>query len=354
MTTLISHVYNEEFLLPFFIEQHYSKFDHGIILDFGSTDNSKSIIEKLAPKWQIIDCSEYLFDAIKLDNLITDLESDIQGICITLTVTEFLIGDPRLVSKEVIIPTVSLLRLPEDPEIRLGQKFHEVYKNGIFPFHPQLHSETEWMARKKGRRISVLRSPYPRGRHFDLLGDSLLLIYRVSNCLANEHMIKRRLQIQNKIPDSDKALGYGVQHTDYGKELTQESLLRAVDNEIKFCVSIGDYIELFLDIEKITLNEPVDSGTFKLFREILTKFEFNQFLLRESELNSKLIYQAEIIEILESKLFLSNNLVVRTNSELEEARRSQNRPSQNLQSFFRNIRPAIKVRINSVFKKHSR
>ena len=369
MTTLISHVYNEEFLLPFFIEHHYSKFEHGIILDFGSTDKSKLIIEKMAPKWQIVDCSEYPFAATILDQLITDLKSNIQGTCIALTITEFLIGDPRLISKELVIPTVSLLKSPEEPEIRSGQKFHNVYKNGIFPFHSHPHVETEWMARKKGRRISVLRSPFPVGRHFDLLGDSLFLIYRVSNCLANEEMIKRRLQIQNRVPDSDKQLGYGVQHTDYGKTLTRESLFRNVETEFKFCVNMSDYLQFFLEIEKMTLSEQVNSGTFKLIREISAKFEFNQSLLKASraevsevgELNSKLVAQGVVIENLESeienlesKLVFSSELVYKIESELDIIRNNQMRPSQNLRSFFHNIRPAIKVRFDSIFQKYSR
>jgi hypothetical protein len=348
MTTLISHIYNEEFLLPFFIKQHYSKFDHGIILDFGSTDESKSIIKRMAPNWQIIDCSEYSFSAIKLDNLVTELESEIQGICLTLTVTEFLIGDPRLISKEAIIPTVSLLRLPEEPEISLGQKFHDVYKNGIFPFSSQSHSETEWMARKKGRRISVLRSPYPVGRHFDLLGDSLLLIYRVSNCLANEKMLKRRLQIQDKIPVSDKVLGLGVQHTDYGKTLTRESLLKTIEIEVDLCTNLGDYIQFFLDIEKMTLDKEVTTREFQIIRNIFSKFESNQSLLLEAKTNISMVRE------LESRLNSSSNLISEIERELESIKNSQNRPSQNLRNFLLNVTRAIKVRCKMFVQKLSR
>ena len=373
MTTLISHIFNEEFLLPFFIEHHLSKFDHGIILDFGSTDASKSIIEKMAPNWKIIDCSEKSFNAVELDNLVSEIEKNTIGVCLTLTATEFLIGDPRIVSKEAIIPTVSLLRLPNEPEISMGQKFHEVYKNGIFPFSLESNSETEWMERKKGRRIGTLHSPYPVGRHFDLLGDSLLLIYRVSNCLANEEMIKRRLQIQNKIPESDKALGYGIQHTNYGGSLTREILFKTIETEIKFCTNLSAYLQFFLEIENITLGKDMNSTEFNLVSKIFSKFEFNQNLLMESQKKNFLVHdlqttlgsqasiicdlqttlgsQASIICDLQTALGSQASIISDLDSKLTFLKISQSRPSQNLRKFFQNLPLAFKVRFNKITQK---
>jgi hypothetical protein len=219
MTTLISHVYNEEFLLPFFIEHHYDKFDEGIILDYGSSDASLRILKKLAPRWSIIDCSGEAFDALKLDSLVHSIEEKIIDTCLVLTITEFFVGDPRFVTKGMVLPSYSLLRSKEDPEIEAGQKFHEVYKNGISPFQLARQTHSIWPTRKMGRKIRTTREKYPVGRHFDVLGQTPFLIYRVANCLASEEMIARRLQIQERIPLSDVILGFGVQHTNYGKKL---------------------------------------------------------------------------------------------------------------------------------------
>jgi hypothetical protein len=362
MTTIISHIYNEAFLLPFFIEQHYAKFDHGVILDFGSTDDSRSIIEKLAPKWKIIDCSHHLFEAAKVDYLVAELESKIQGTTVALTATEFLIGDPRLISTEAIIPTVSLLRLPGEPEIRIGQKFHDVYKNGVFPFQAEVNLETEWMSRKKGRKIGGVRSEYPVGRHFDLLGDSLLLIYRVSNCLASEEMIQRRLQIQNRVPDSEIAKGFAIQHTDYGRGLTRDSLLNTIKAEVKFSENLTEYIQMFLELEKFTLGIDESSHNFKFLKNIFSKFEYNQKLWKENFTENSIVQrnftensivqrnftENSIVRSLESDLISQYTRMKEIELEYDFLQLNQKRPVKNLQDFFHNFYPAVKVRVKQI------
>lgn len=52
--TLISHIFNEEYLLPFWLEHHSKIFDNGIIIDYYSTDRSIEIINKFCPTWTVI------------------------------------------------------------------------------------------------------------------------------------------------------------------------------------------------------------------------------------------------------------------------------------------------------------
>ena len=87
--TLLSHVYNEEYLLPFWLEHHKNKVDHGIIVDYHSTDNSINITKKICPTWTIITTKNTFFD-YKSDLEITEIENHIEGYKIVLTVTEFL------------------------------------------------------------------------------------------------------------------------------------------------------------------------------------------------------------------------------------------------------------------------
>ena len=51
--TVISHIFNEEYLLPFWLENHKNMFDHGIIIDYCSTDSSVEIIKKYCPTWEL-------------------------------------------------------------------------------------------------------------------------------------------------------------------------------------------------------------------------------------------------------------------------------------------------------------
>src|SRR6516164_5807036 len=51
--TLISHFWNEEFLLPYWLRHHLPLFDHGVLIDYTSTDRSVEIIHELAPHWEV-------------------------------------------------------------------------------------------------------------------------------------------------------------------------------------------------------------------------------------------------------------------------------------------------------------
>ena len=52
---LITHFYNEEILLPYWIRHHAPMFDHAILIDYQSTDSSRKIIEDLAPStWRVV------------------------------------------------------------------------------------------------------------------------------------------------------------------------------------------------------------------------------------------------------------------------------------------------------------
>ena len=45
--TIISHFYNEEYLLPFWLNHHKKYFTNAIMIDYDSTDNSVDIIKKI-------------------------------------------------------------------------------------------------------------------------------------------------------------------------------------------------------------------------------------------------------------------------------------------------------------------
>ncbi|MEW9106591.1 glycosyltransferase family 2 protein, partial [Paenibacillus sp.] len=51
MRILISHFYNEEYLLPWWLKHHAPLFDHGILINRGSTDRSVDICKQLVPHW---------------------------------------------------------------------------------------------------------------------------------------------------------------------------------------------------------------------------------------------------------------------------------------------------------------
>ena len=75
-TTLISHVFNEEYLLPFWLTHHKQLFDEIIIVDYNSTDKSIEICKSICPNCIIKKTRNCNFEAEKVDNEIMDIDID--------------------------------------------------------------------------------------------------------------------------------------------------------------------------------------------------------------------------------------------------------------------------------------
>ena len=77
-------------MLPFWLNHHKKIFDHGIMIDYGSTDKSVDIIKFIVPNWTIIKSRNTHFDALDCDLEVMDIEKGVSGWKITLNITEFL------------------------------------------------------------------------------------------------------------------------------------------------------------------------------------------------------------------------------------------------------------------------
>ncbi len=97
--TVISHFYNEEFLLPFWLRHHRNIFDHGVMINYQSTDRSCEIIKELVPDWTLVDTrnTRGWVDPGHIDSEVMDTESWISNNCrhgncwkMALNTTEFL------------------------------------------------------------------------------------------------------------------------------------------------------------------------------------------------------------------------------------------------------------------------
>jgi hypothetical protein len=245
----------------------------------------------------------------------------------------------------MVVPSYSLLRSEEDPEIEAGQKFHEVYKIGVSPFQSRRLTNSKWPTRKMGRKIRITREKYPVGRHFDVLGQTPFLIYRVANCLANEEMITRRLQIQERIPLSDIELGYGVQHTNYGKRLDIETLHESIESELLISEDVSASIYRAVELERYLDHLETGSKDFEIMKVIMEQFELNQkmiqdLVVRNSNSASELVLNRDDLE---EKY---NSLV----KEIQFLKTQSKRPSYNLSLFFASIFPAIKMRFRGIVK----
>ena len=98
--TVICHFYNEEFLLPWFLNHHKHIFDHGIMIDYASTDRSADIIKEICPTWEIRPSRNEYFDPESIDQEVMDIERELTGWRIALNVTEFLYGNLDLLDDD--------------------------------------------------------------------------------------------------------------------------------------------------------------------------------------------------------------------------------------------------------------
>ena len=78
MRFVICHVRNEKYLLNWWLQHHKDKFDHGIIIDYHSTDNSMDLVKQITPKWQVIKSVNKDFNAANCDIEVMNIERSIQ------------------------------------------------------------------------------------------------------------------------------------------------------------------------------------------------------------------------------------------------------------------------------------
>lgn len=211
MKTIITHFYNEEYLLPWWLEHHKKYFDFGVLIDYQSTDKSVDIIKKICPHWQIVNSKNTDFDSVKLDYEVEFYERQLPGYRIALTVTEFLVGDVDSLILDTsarvqwLIPGIRFTEWNPSGALDTSQPLWNQLKKGI-------HYNTNPIAHQCRSFHNYNDIKYPPGRHFLPHNTESVCIFHYAHCIVGENMVKRRLQIQNKVSQSDKEKGLGSHH----------------------------------------------------------------------------------------------------------------------------------------------
>jgi hypothetical protein len=265
--TLISHVWNEAFLLPYWLRHHYPMFDHGVIVDYASTDGSMDLVRQFAPGWEIRRSRNKMFDARLNDQEIMDVEQGIEGWKIVLNTTEFLLH----------------------PDLRAYLKWMDRYRtdvHGIWAVdfimvdRPEdaddpvtdepLHFQKRFGYLGGGGRSRMMhRDPHGRygiGRHASeivakVLDDGLLLLWFGWSPI--KHVWQRKLAIQKMIPESDKRIGFGTQHN-----VTEEQMRDMYDAEVPKCVDLMEscprYREVIEELQRARRTSSVLQGSLPI------------------------------------------------------------------------------------------
>jgi hypothetical protein len=216
--TVISHFYNEAYLLPFWLKHHVGMFDRGVMIDYSSTDESVSIIKRMAPGWEVVQSRNSQFGAVDVDREVMEYERSVSGWKIALNTTEFVFNaNPRgyIDNFENLYPGLGVFGVMSyfmvDPP--------ELIDVDPVPGVPLVHQRHHGFLSLIRRHRYFHKHPdgqYDVGRHYTRLpnpihvNDLHLLWYGYSpfTCLGRA----RKLQIQDRIPDFDKRHQMGFEH----------------------------------------------------------------------------------------------------------------------------------------------
>lgn len=220
MRTIITHFYNEEYLLPWWLEHHKKIFDYGILIDYSSTDRSVEIIRSICPHWQIFPSAYGAFDAQDCDREVEYYERQVPGWRIALTVTEFLVGDigslthSRPERTQYLLPPLIFADYDPFRKFDRNKPLWEQCTTAI----SYKNTDDGYTYRGTGAQI-FCRSlhnyndmQYQTGRHFMGYNTGAASVFKFSNCLVGEEMFRRRLQIGAKVSDRDRSSGCADQH----------------------------------------------------------------------------------------------------------------------------------------------
>ena len=221
--TLISHIYNEEYLLPSWLEHHKKMVDDIVIVDYNSTDRSLEICNRYNCK--ILQSKNKMFQADLIDEEIMKLEETIEGIKIVLNTTEFLFTTIPI--KHLFINESSAFTItsyvPYSKQMYDINNYYVImnnlldddvkFHNGTKGFHFKGNTDVNFRGHRSIHNYS--NGNYHLGRHntyHPSTHTDKLFIMWFGYFPLNEYLINRKLQIKNKMTENDKILCRGYQH----------------------------------------------------------------------------------------------------------------------------------------------
>ena len=209
-------------MLPWFLNHHKQIFDHGVMIDYHSTDRSREIIKEICPTWDIVTSRNPDFQSDKIDYEVIDIEQRIDGWKICLNVTELLIGDYSLLTDkptQLLLPSVFFVDCDRDHAVTTDIPLYKQKTDGF--------SFDTGFAERRARSIHNTDIAYPvPGRHFESYTTDKLVIFYYGWCPFNTNALKRKLQIQTQIPLIDRQLNRGFHHI-----TNKETLTHRLENE---------------------------------------------------------------------------------------------------------------------------
>ena len=280
--TIITHIFNEHYLLPFWLKHHKRLFSHGIIVDYNSDDGSVDIVKKICPDWEVRPSANKYYSRPTLEPELVEIEKSLTGWKTILNVTEFIFHPDLRTYLQTLSPNVKGVWMPpislidDDPDnplntempLVLQKNYGTIGKNEVRPTNRLIHrnSHGEW----KGE-----------GRHDSYMSNTFIAndLYHVWLGWApwRPEFLKRKLQIQDKMTPEYKS-GKAVEEVGYHittEEKLNKDFERIHNAHCKNLFRNPVYELLYKEIEKSYNDE---------------NYKFNPFLFRdEAEYNMQRI-----------------------------------------------------------------
>jgi len=224
----IIHIYNEEYLLPFWLNHHKDIFDKIVIIDYQSTDNSIEICKSIIPDCIIVNSRNKEFKAQDVDSEVMDIENTFDNCFkICLNITEFLITYGKKKNEcRILFEKYKNINITFKLNNYVPLTLKEIDpKNNNELFQIMCHDDVKFandIKTKKGIRNyryfhNYKNGNYDLGRHnsfnyidgnessdFDIIS---LYLYPMNN-----KFMARKMQIKTRIPEYDIINGFGFQH----------------------------------------------------------------------------------------------------------------------------------------------
>lgn len=251
--TVLLQCYNEEWILPWYLNHHKQIFDHGIVVDYRSTDRSRDIVKEICPTWEVRTSRNPDYQADNVDAELMDIERGLTGWRMCLNAPEFLIGDYSILTDEpdrqFLMPQTLFVDRDYDQELTYDRPLWEQKNWGISYKHPGNTVRGLYIHRPP-RSIHNKPVTYPAvGRHYYCPPTTTkLAIFYFGWCPMTDDQLKRKLQIQTQLPLIDRMRGYGLHNV-----TTKETILYNMENQyIPMSGDLSDEIAYYTELHNTT------------------------------------------------------------------------------------------------------
>lgn len=241
MRVILSRFFNESYLMEWWLRHHLEMFDHGILIDSNSNDESADMCRTLAPHWEVIRTEHAEYNAFMADfELMKHEERFPDASKIILNTTEFLVSpdlaalDRFLAEQDsvgAILPGAIMVdttpELPPDPrQALIAQKTCGIWESD---FDFKAAAMPGFVHPTRSRVYHRFRiGAYGPGRHYSHLPGQvgcdprMAAIWWYGFSPWTEEFKSRKRQFASTFGAFDKRFGLGRQHYSHLDELDDQ------------------------------------------------------------------------------------------------------------------------------------